>query len=69
MGLCMSYDQLIQFKEIEIKQHDQKKNENINSNTLSNISFVVETLEVNALVLKCKYSDSEEITKMILVSY
>ena len=25
MGLCMSYDQLIQFKEIEIKQHDQKK--------------------------------------------
>ena len=55
MGLCMSYDQLIQFKEIEIKQHDQKKNEKINSNILSNISFVVETLEVNALVLKCKY--------------
>ena len=25
MGLCMSYDQLNQFKEIEIKQHDQKK--------------------------------------------
>ena len=25
MRLYMSYDQLIQFKEIEIKQHDQKK--------------------------------------------
>ena len=25
MGLCMSYGQLIQFREIEIKQHDQKK--------------------------------------------
>ena len=53
MGLCMS----------------DNDNENINSNILSNISFVVETLEVNALVLKYKYSDSEEISKMILVSY
>ena len=34
-----------------------RKNEKINSNILSNISFVVKTLEINALVLKCKYSD------------
>ena len=27
-----------------------------------NILFIVKTLEVNALVPKCKFSDSEEIT-------
>ena len=32
-----------------------------------NIHFIVETLEVNALVPKYKYSDSEEITYIFLV--